>query len=39
MNVDLNKLLMEYGCQDINLVEKNVISDCTLTFTQLRDKL
>lgn len=39
MNVDLKKLLMEYGCQDISLVEKNVISDCTLTFTQLRDKL
>lgn len=39
MNVDLKKLLMEYGCQDISLVEKNVISDCVLTFTQLRDKL
>ena len=39
MNVDLKKLLMEYGCQDMSLVEKIVISDCTLTFTQLRDKL
>ena len=39
MHVELVSLLMKHGCSDTKIVEKIVISECSLSILQLRDRL
>ena len=39
MNIELNKLLEEYGCKNPELIKETVITDCGLSFLQVRDAL
>lgn len=39
MNIELNKLLEEYGCKNPDFIKETVISDCELSILQVRDVL
>ena len=39
MRIDLKELLMEHGCIHPELVREEIISDCNLSFLQIRDRL
>lgn len=39
MRVDLKSLLLEYGCPTPDIIHESVISECMLSFPQLRDRL
>lgn len=39
MNIELNKLLEEYGCKNLDFIKETVITDCKLSFLQIRGDL
>lgn len=39
MNIELNKLLEKYGCKNSDFIKETVITDCKLSFLQIRDVL
>ena len=39
MNIELNNLLEEYGCKNLDNIKETVISECKLSILQVRDVL
>ena len=39
MRIDLKSLLLEYGCPTLDIIHEQIISECVLSYLQLRDCL
>lgn len=39
MRTDLKALLIEYGCPSPDIIHEGIISECSLSFLQIRDRL
>lgn len=39
MRIDLKTLLLEYGCPSLDMVHEGIITECPLSFLQIRDQL